>query len=469
MGWGGKGGGGRSQAGCQGEGAERGLGEARMDDLDISFDFENNLNAGGTDVAALPSAGGPVGVAGPGPGAGAAIGPTGDGGRPGSGALVHQAGRPQFTQYVSKKNFRQTVCRHWLRGLCMKGEQCGFLHQFDQSRMPVCRFFAKYGVCREPECVFKHSTEEVKECNMYNLGFCIHGPLCRYKHTQRAGPPPPPETVEEAKPRQFRNAGGGAAKARQASQAYRNQFPQLQGPPRQQRPMMLPSSGAGGGVYGSGGSNNNYNNTGRGGDANPPGPRCPPVPPQQDAQRPPPRQMQPQPPAGSASRPPPRPSQPAPSQPDPTPAPPPREDRAAFLRDGKCRFFVVHVRNRRDLNQAFSTCQWPTNVSSRMKLNEAFSTVKNVLLVFVDISNQALAGVARMEGAISKQRAMIARRPGAASGSTIPLKWISKDSLPSSESGKLVNKWNNNKPLCQSRDGQEVDTESGEAAVRSLL
>ena len=454
---------------CQGEGAERGLGEARMDDLDISFDFENNLNAGGTDVAALPSAGGPVGVAGPGPGAGAAIGPTGDGGRPGSGALVHQAGRPQFTQYVSKKNFRQTVCRHWLRGLCMKGEQCGFLHQFDQSRMPVCRFFAKYGVCREPECVFKHSTEEVKECNMYNLGFCIHGPLCRYKHTQRAGPPPPPETVEEAKPRQFRNAGGGAAKARQASQAYRNQFPQLQGPPRQQRPMMLPSSGAGGGVYGSGGSNNNYNNTGRGGDANPPGPRCPPVPPQQDAQRPPPRQMQPQPPDGSASRPPPRPSQPAPSQPDPTPAPPPREDRAAFLRDGKCRFFVVHVRNRRDLNQAFSTCQWPTNVSSRMKLNEAFSTVKNVLLVFVDISNQALAGVARMEGAISKQRAMIARRPGAASGSTIPLKWISKDSLPSSESGKLVNKWNNNKPLCQSRDGQEVDTESGEAAVRSLL
>ena len=440
-----------------------------MDDLDISFDFENNLNAGGTDVAALPSAGGPVGVAGPGPGAGAAIGPTGDGGRPGSGALVHQAGRPQFTQYVSKKNFRQTVCRHWLRGLCMKGEQCGFLHQFDQSRMPVCRFFAKYGVCREPECVFKHSTEEVKECNMYNLGFCIHGPLCRYKHTQRAGPPPPPETVEEAKPRQFRNAGGGAAKARQASQAYRNQFPQLQGPPRQQRPMMLPSSGACGGVYGSGGSNNNYNNTGRGGDANPPGPRCPPVPPQQDAQRPPPRQMQPQPPAGSASRPPPRPSQPAPSQPDPTPAPPPREDRAAFLRDGKCRFFVVHVRNRRDLNQAFSTCQWPTNVSSRMKLNEAFSTVKNVLLVFVDISNQALAGVARMEGAISKQRAMIARRPGAASGSTIPLKWISKDSLPSSESGKLVNKWNNNKPLCQSRDGQEVDKESGEAAVRSLL
>ena len=37
----------------------------------------------------------------------------------------------------------------------MKGDDCGFLHQFDQARMPVCRFYAKYGECREPDCVFK--------------------------------------------------------------------------------------------------------------------------------------------------------------------------------------------------------------------------------------------------------------------------------------------------------------------------
>jgi len=40
------------------------------------------------------------------------------------------------------------VCRHWLRGLCMKGNTCGFLHQFEAARMPVCRFFAKYGECK---------------------------------------------------------------------------------------------------------------------------------------------------------------------------------------------------------------------------------------------------------------------------------------------------------------------------------
>ena len=65
------------------------------------------------------------------------------------------------------RSFRQTVCRHWLRSLCMKGEACGFLHQYDKSRMPVCRFFRLYGECREQDCVYKHTNEDIKECNMY--------------------------------------------------------------------------------------------------------------------------------------------------------------------------------------------------------------------------------------------------------------------------------------------------------------
>lgn len=65
-----------------------------------------------------------------------------------------------------KRSFRQTVCRHWLRGLCMKGEACGFLHQYDKARMPICRFFRLYGECREQDCVYKHTNEDIKECNM---------------------------------------------------------------------------------------------------------------------------------------------------------------------------------------------------------------------------------------------------------------------------------------------------------------
>lgn len=101
-------------------------------------------------------------------------------------------------QLHSNKNYRQTVCRHWLRGLCMKGDMCGFLHQFDKSKMPVCRFFAKFGECREVDCPFKHSETDIKDCNMYNLGFCIHGNQCRYRHIKKPGPPPTPEEIAEA-------------------------------------------------------------------------------------------------------------------------------------------------------------------------------------------------------------------------------------------------------------------------------
>mmetsp|Transcript_6005 Transcript_6005/g.37281 ORF Transcript_6005/g.37281 Transcript_6005/m.37281 type:complete len:150 (+) Transcript_6005:311-760(+) len=128
-----------------------------------------------------------------------------------------------------QKNFRQTVCRHWLRGLCMKGESCGFLHQFDPSRMPVCRYYAKYGECKEPDCVFKHSLDDIKDCNMYKLGFCIHGPLCRYKHTRMAGPPPPPETVEclqkPVRPNFVQSRGGGRGDSRHRSNPQRTGFP----------------------------------------------------------------------------------------------------------------------------------------------------------------------------------------------------------------------------------------------------
>lgn len=65
-----------------------------------------------------------------------------------------------------RRSFRQTVCRHWLRSLCMKGDACGFLHQYDKARMPVCRFFRLYGECREQDCVYKHTNDDIKECNM---------------------------------------------------------------------------------------------------------------------------------------------------------------------------------------------------------------------------------------------------------------------------------------------------------------
>ena len=39
---------------------------------------------------------------------------------------------------------KATVCKHWLRGLCKKGDQCEFLHEYDMSKMPECYFYQKY-------------------------------------------------------------------------------------------------------------------------------------------------------------------------------------------------------------------------------------------------------------------------------------------------------------------------------------
>lgn len=46
----------------------------------------------------------------------------------------------------------------------MKGDTCGFLHEFNAERMPVCRSLLKYGVCKEPDCPYKHSLQDIKVC-----------------------------------------------------------------------------------------------------------------------------------------------------------------------------------------------------------------------------------------------------------------------------------------------------------------
>jgi hypothetical protein len=48
-----------------------------------------------------------------------------------------------------EEKYRTIVCRHWLRNLCMKGESCEFLHQYDVDRMPVCRWGAN---CKITDC-----------------------------------------------------------------------------------------------------------------------------------------------------------------------------------------------------------------------------------------------------------------------------------------------------------------------------
>lgn len=126
----------------------------------LSFDFEGGLEAvAAATTTNLAGASGPLIQTDPSTAAAAinsaAAGPT-----------VSADPLAPGVNPASRRSFRQTVCRHWLRSLCMKGDACGFLHQYDKSRMPVCRFFRVYGECREQDCVYKHTNEDIKECNM---------------------------------------------------------------------------------------------------------------------------------------------------------------------------------------------------------------------------------------------------------------------------------------------------------------
>ena len=92
---------------------------------------------------------------------------------------------PLQTTYNSRRH--KVVCKHWLRGLCKKGEACDFLHKLDHDRMPECFYFTNFGECGNKECIFLHIRPEEKttECPWYARGFCKHGPRCRHRHTRK--------------------------------------------------------------------------------------------------------------------------------------------------------------------------------------------------------------------------------------------------------------------------------------------
>ena len=48
------------------------------------------------------------------------------------------------------------LLQHWLRGLCKKGDQCEFLHEFDMSKMPECYFYSRFSEYHEVPCAMKY-------------------------------------------------------------------------------------------------------------------------------------------------------------------------------------------------------------------------------------------------------------------------------------------------------------------------
>jgi cleavage and polyadenylation specificity factor subunit 4 len=101
--------------------------------------------------------------------------------------ILNRCTRGQLCPLRHVRGNQMVVCKHWLRGLCKKGDDCEFLHKYDMERMPECYFFIKYGQCSNKECPFLHlnPSDRIKDCPWYDRGFCKHGPHCKNRHVRR--------------------------------------------------------------------------------------------------------------------------------------------------------------------------------------------------------------------------------------------------------------------------------------------
>ncbi|KAH0696830.1 hypothetical protein KY290_015949 [Solanum tuberosum] len=391
-----------------------------MDDGEggLNFDFEGGLDTGPThptaSVPVLQSAGHIT--TGPAPNASVALVPPGGGmGQGGDGSFVG-----------NRRSFRQTVCRHWLRSLCMKGDACGFLHQYDKSRMPVCRFFRLYGECREQDCVYKHTNEDIKECNMYKLGFCPNGPDCRYRHAKLPGPPPPVvevlQRIQNLTSYGYSNRFFQNRNTNYSTQADKSQIPQVP---------------------------NVMNQAVKSTAAEPPIGQ-PHQPHQQQVQ-------QPQ-------------HQGAPTQTQTLPSS--QQNQAAIpLPQGPSRYFIVKSCNRENLELSVQQGVWATQRSNEAKLNEAFDSVENVILIFSINRTRHFQGLAKMIsriGGAAKGGNWKHEHGTAHYGRNFSVKWLKLCELSFQKTRHLRNPYNENLPVKISRDCQELEISVGEQ-LASLL
>lgn len=93
---------------------------------------------------------------------------------------------------TTAKSVHQEVCRHWLRGACVNGENCLYLHEYLDRLVPECTYFAQFGECTNPECFYRHvhPDDRKPKCAAYERGFCPSGPDCIFRHVKKAAPCP---------------------------------------------------------------------------------------------------------------------------------------------------------------------------------------------------------------------------------------------------------------------------------------
>lgn len=80
------------------------------------------------------------------------------------------------------------VCKHWLKGLCKKGDQCDYLHEYNIRARAECTNYNRSGYCVSGEdCNYLHvdPATRLPPCPHYDKGFCPLGQRCSKKHVRK--------------------------------------------------------------------------------------------------------------------------------------------------------------------------------------------------------------------------------------------------------------------------------------------
>ncbi|XP_057177006.1 3'-5' RNA helicase YTHDC2 [Triplophysa rosa] len=131
----------------------------------------------------------------------------------------------------------------------------------------------------------------------------------------------------------------------------------------------------------------------------------------------------------------------------------PRQTRALV------RYFILKSSNMKNIELSQQRGIWSTTPNSEQKLNRAFLESSAFFLVFSVQGSGHFQGYARMTSEISGERCLDWGSAGL--GGVFSVEWVRKEILPFQHTQQLLNPWNDNKRVHISRDGQELESQTG--------
>nr|XP_055054283.1 3'-5' RNA helicase YTHDC2 isoform X2 [Misgurnus anguillicaudatus] len=142
---------------------------------------------------------------------------------------------------------------------------------------------------------------------------------------------------------------------------------------------------------------------------------------------------------------------------------------AGLLSSGKCssprqtraclRYFIMKSSNMKNIELSQKKGIWSTTPNNEQKLNRAFLESSAVFLIFSVQGSGHFQGYARMTSEISSERCLDWGSAGL--GGVFSVEWVRKEILPFQHTQQLLNPWNDNKKVQISRDGQELESQTG--------